>query len=101
VEDDVNDPSAPAKWYVWYYERCDPEFAADWWLRGLESARQWLRMTQSATVSAQDVSSLLAVAKADQQSGTVWNLMAMSIYFWAEKNGHHVPPIENFFDRGS
>lgn len=96
----MNDGSF-AEWFVAYYEQCDPEFAEAWWLRGLETARQWLRMTQSTTVSEEEVSALLAVAKTHwRESGSVWELMAISIYSWAEKNGHTVPPIEDFFDPG-
>lgn len=93
------DHACSAEWFVAYYGRCDPEFAQDWWRHGLDTARQWLRMTQSATVSEQEVSSLLAVAKTHwRESGSAWDLMAMSIYSWAEENGHTVPPIEDFFD---
>lgn len=84
-----------------YYGQCDPEFAQDWWLRGLETARHWLRMTQSPTVSEQEVSALLAVAKTHwRDSGSAFELMAIAIYSWADENGHKVPPFEDFFDRG-
>jgi hypothetical protein len=85
-----------ARW-VAYYEHCDIQFARDWWLRGLDTSKHWLRVTQSHSVSEQEVSVLLAAAKADHGNGSGWGLMATGIYFWAKALGHKVPPVEEFF----
>ncbi len=74
---------------VAYYANCDIQFqfAKDWWIRGLETAQEWLRLTTSASVSQHEVSSLLATAKANQHNGSGWGLMALLMYSWAKQSG--------------
>lgn len=86
-----------AEEWVAYYNNCDPQFAKDWWIRGLETAQEWLRLTQSASVSQREVSSILATAKANQHNGSGWAIMALLIRSWAKQTGHKVPPREDFF----
>jgi hypothetical protein len=87
-----------AAWWVAYYDNCDIQFAKGWWIRGLETAHEWLRLTQSVWVSQQEVSSVLATAKANQQNGSGWGIMARLLYSWAQQTGHKIPPPEDFFD---
>ena len=89
-----------AEEWVAYYANCDIQFAKDWWIRGLETAQEWLRLTKSASVSQQEVSSLLATAKANQHNGSGWGIMALLMYSWAKQSGHEVPPLEDYLDWG-
>jgi len=66
-----------AEEWVAYYANCDIQFAKDSWIRGLETAQEWLRLTKSASVSQHEVSSLLATAKANQHDGSGWGIMAL------------------------
>ena len=87
-----------AEEWVAYYDNCDIQFAKDWWIRGLETAREWLRLTQSGSVSQQEVSSILATAKANQHNGSGWGIMAVLIYSWAQQTGREIPLREDYFD---
>jgi len=87
--------------WVAYYANGDTQFAEDWWIKGLETAQEWLRLTQSASVSQQDVSSLLATAKANHLKGSGWAVMALQIHSWARQTGHNAQPAADFFDFNS
>ncbi len=90
-----------AEEWVAYYTNCDIQFAKDWWIRGLQTAQQWLRLTNSASVSPHEVSSLLATAKDNQHNGSGWGMMALLIYSWAKQSGHEAPPLEDYLDWGT
>jgi len=92
------DAKRHAEEWVAYYGTPDTQCAEDWWIRGLETARAWLRLATCDSASQQEVSSLLATAKANQRKGSGWYFMARSIYSWAKEVGHDVPPPEDFFD---
>ena len=93
------DARQQAQHWVSYYSDCDPQFAHDWWLAGLQAARKWLQLVESPSVSQDAVASLLATAKANQLNGSGWSLMAVLIYCWARETGHSVPSLEEFCER--
>ena len=86
-----------AQSFVTYYSYCDQQFAADWWLAGLRAANKWLQFVESPSVAQDEVASLLDTAKANQRSGTMWAMMAVLIYRWAEETGYKVPSPKEFF----
>ena len=92
-----NDARQLAQYWVRYYSACDPQFARDWWLAGLQAAQKWLQLIRSASVSQDEVARLLATAKANRRNGSGWSVMALLIYQWAEETGHKVPSPEEFF----
>lgn len=75
----------------------DPKEEEDWWLRGLETAREWLRLIESPSASQEEVTSLVAVAKANQRRNAAWNYMAMYIWRWADDMGYTVPMPEDYW----
>ncbi len=92
------DARQQAQHWVRYYSNCDPQFAKDWWLAGLQAAHKWLQLVESPSVSQDEVASLLATAKANQRNGSGWSIMALLIYSWAKETGHSVPSHEEFFE---
>ena len=87
-----------AQQWVTYYSDCDPQFANDWWLAGLQAAHKWLQLVESPSVSQDEVVSLLATARANQLNGSGWSIMAVLIYRWAKETGHSVPSLAEFFE---
>ena len=92
------DARQQAQDWVRYYSNCDPQFAKDWWLAGLEAAQTWLQLVASPSTSQDEVVSLLATAKANRRNGSGWSVMAVLIYSWAKESGHSVPSHEEFFE---
>jgi len=85
--------------FVAYFETIGAAVPPENFRRGLDTSREWLRLVNAASVSPQEVSSLLGIAQANQLRGTGWNVMATCIRSWAEKRGYPVPSFEEFYDR--
>ncbi len=86
-------------WCVRYFEALAAADARDHWQRGLNTAREWLRLINAPSVSPKEVSSLVCIAQANQHRGSGWNLMAIGIRSWAAECGCTVPSFEEFHDR--
>jgi len=86
-------------WCVGYFEALAAADARDHWQRGLNTAREWLRLINAPSVSPKEVSSLVGIAQANQHRGSGWNVMAMGIRSWAAECGCTVPSFEEFYDR--
>ena len=86
-------------WCVRYFEALATPDARDHWQRGLNTAREWLRLINAPSVSPKEVSSLVGIAQANQRRGSGWNVMAMGIHSWAAECGCTEPSFEEFYDR--
>jgi hypothetical protein len=87
-----------AEGFVAYFEGFAVRLPGENLRRGLDTAREWLRLIEATSVSREEIATLLGVVQANQHRGSGWNSMAICVYSWAAKRGYPVPSAEEFVD---
>jgi hypothetical protein len=68
------------------------------WLKGLETAKHWLRLIDTDERSQADLEQLLGIAHANRYRSSAWMSLASYIHEWVGEKGLAVPIYEDFFD---
>jgi hypothetical protein len=67
------------------------------WQKGLNTAREWLRLINSENVSSSELSTFLGVIHANRYRTSGWTDLALGAYHWVVSKGVSVPPAKDFF----
>ncbi len=81
-------PEEHAKALIGYFERCVAETPEDKkWQIGLDTAREWLRLINAATVSPEEVAALIVVVDQFKFKESGWYDLALGVSHWAASSG--------------
>jgi hypothetical protein len=67
------------------------------WLKGFNTAQEWVRLIDSESVSQVEVSRFMGVVHANRYRTSAWHDLALGTYHWASTKGFELPPPDEFF----
>jgi len=66
------------------------------WVKGLETAQEWLRLIVSEDVSQDEIAKFMGVVHANRNRSSHWMTLACDTYDWASSKGLELPPPKDF-----
>jgi hypothetical protein len=83
---------------VKYFERIARENEnREVWVKGFNTAQEWLKLIDSENVSRADVSRFMGVVHANRYRTSGWYDLALGVYHWANAKGFELPSPEEYF----